>query len=107
MDGLTLILLEIWCATIIFWSGGSDRKTLFQNVFISAGTNWAFFWRIRVLRLCERSSSVAGNVVNVGLGSLPQVDFENSNGFDCSHGFRDQACCSFPIVQDKVSKREI
>ena len=52
-----------------------------------AGTNWAFFWRIRVLRLCERRSSVAGNaVIDDGLGSLPQIDSEDSNGLQCGQG---------------------
>ena len=58
---------------LLFW------KTLPQNVFVGAGTNWAFFWRIRVLRLCERRSSVAGNAV----GSLLQIDSEDSNGLQC------------------------
>ena len=55
----------------------------------------------------ERRSSVAGNaVIDVGLVSLPQVDSEDSDGLQCSQGFRDQArpgtsearLYSFPVV---------
>ena len=72
-------------------------KTLPRNVFVGGGTNWAFFWRIRVLRLCERKSSVAGNaVIDAGLGELSQVDSENSNGLQCTQEFRDQARSGAP-----------
>ena len=82
-------------------------KHCLKNVFVGAGTKWAFFWRIRVLRLCERRSSVAGNaVIDDGLGSLPQINSEDSNGLQCGQGFRNQAwfgapetCLhSFPLV---------
>ena len=91
-------------------------KTLPQNVFVSAGTNWAFFWRIRVLRLCERRSSVAGDaVIDDGLGSLPQIDSEDSNGLQCGQRFRNQAwfgrqrhvSTRFLWLQDNVSKGEL
>ena len=83
--------------TILFGTSTSFRKALSQNVFFGAGTNWAFFWRIRVLRLCERISSVAGNaVINAGLGKLSQVDSEFSNGLQCSQGFRNQARSGAP-----------
>ena len=45
-------------------------------------------------------------VIDAGLGSLPQVDHEDSDGFQCSQRFRDQArpgtpearLYSFPMV---------
>ena len=84
-------------STIVFRTCASFWKTLPLNVFVGAGTNWAFFWRIRVLRLCERRSSVAGNaVIDDGLESLPQIDSEDSNGLQCGQGFRNQAWLGAP-----------